>query len=272
MAMTQALDRVRRDGNTVLLSFSNGKDSIACWSVLQKAGFKVVPFYYQLPPGLEFVERSLRYYEDHFGEHIYRVTDPLLYRWIDEHKFQPPDRLPAIELLNLPDFGFPEIEAGVKHTVGLPSSAWTAIGSRWADSPMRRLSIPQIGYTESRRKFYPVADLNKEQLIKCLQRAKVKLPVDYEMFGRSFDGIDYQYIIEVKRRYPKDYAKLLEWFPLLEIEFFRAHIARKHGQDKFSAGPNYSQAAAARRASQKQAETDRVTLAGKVKGVVPPTR
>ena len=40
------------------------------------------------------------------------------------------------------------------------------------------------------------------------------LPVDYEMFGRSFDGIDYRFISPIKERFPDDYARILEWFPM----------------------------------------------------------
>ena len=41
------------------------------------------------------------------------------------------------------------------------------------------------------------------------------------MFGRSFDGIGYQYAKPLKERFPDDYRTLLKWFPLVELDLFR---------------------------------------------------
>jgi hypothetical protein len=41
------------------------------------------------------------------------------------------------------------------------------------------------------------------------------------MFGRSFDGLDLRFLVPLKKHRPKDYAKVLEWFPLADLEVFR---------------------------------------------------
>jgi hypothetical protein len=63
--------------------------------------------------------------------------------------------------------------------------------------------------------------MTKDELVVSLQEAGVCLPVDYEMFGRSFDGLDYRFLKPIRHRFPKDYAKIVEMFPLVEIESFR---------------------------------------------------
>lgn len=77
-----AIAEVRALTDVALLAFSRGKDSIATWLTLRDAGFRVVAFHMEIVPGLSFVEESLKYYEDLFGQHIYRVLHPNLYHWI----------------------------------------------------------------------------------------------------------------------------------------------------------------------------------------------
>lgn len=234
-ATDNLFDRVRKDGKRVLLAFSCGKDSLCAWVVLRDAGFEVVPAYRAWIPGLEFMEHTLRYYEDFFGTHIYRVQHPTLYVWLKTLTATPQHRKDVIELLNLPHFGFDDTNAGVKRTAGLPKDCWTAIATRRADSLMRRQAIPANGFNERAHEFFPVADYNKDDLIRCLKGAGVKLPKDYELFGRSWDGLQYRYLAQIKQHYPRDYAKILEWFPMQGMELFRAVVARRHGQDRAAA-------------------------------------
>ena len=52
------------------------------------------------------------------------------------------------------------------------------------------------------------------------------LPVDYHMFGRTFDGIDYRFLAPLKKNRPADYQKVLDWFPLAEMEVWRYERAQ----------------------------------------------
>jgi len=84
-------------GGNTLLAFSCGKDSIVAWLKLRKYFKKIVPYYMYCVPNLEFVEKSLRYYEDWFGCHIARMPHPSLYRcgislWIKHRKTCEPSR------------------------------------------------------------------------------------------------------------------------------------------------------------------------------------
>ncbi len=64
----------------------------------------------------------------------------------------------------------------------------------------------------------------KDELIALLQKHDCKLPVDYKLFGRSFDGIDYRFMVPLKEHYSDDYQKLLDFFPLAELEIMRYHL------------------------------------------------
>jgi 3'-phosphoadenosine 5'-phosphosulfate sulfotransferase (PAPS reductase)/FAD synthetase len=70
-------------------------------------------------------------------------------------------------------------------------------------------------------KYHPIWDWKKRDLIDCFNKHKIKLPIDYKLFGRSFDGLDLRFLMPLKKHLPNDYKKILEWFPLAELEIFR---------------------------------------------------
>ena len=53
----------------------------------------------------------------------------------------------------------------------------------------------------------------------CIDRHRIKLPIDYQWFGRSFDGIDMRFLGPLREHSPKDYQTLLDWFPLADLQF-----------------------------------------------------
>jgi hypothetical protein len=83
-------------------------------------------------------------------------------------------------------------------------------------------SIKTYGAINVKRKqFYPCANWNMDKLIVEIKESKIKLIKDYSVWGRSFDGVDYRFLHLVKKNYIKDYNKILEYFPLLELELLR---------------------------------------------------
>ena len=209
-----------------MLAFSCGKDAIAAWLAMRPYFDRIVPYYMYLVPGLEFVEESIRYYEKFFGEKIIRVPHPSLYRWINNGIFQPPERTRLIEKLDLPSPDYSDIQQAIRDSLGIGTDAYVATGVRAADSPQRRMALTRYGsVNHGKRQFWPVWDWNKERLLREIETAGVQLPVDYRWFGRSFDGIDYRFLAPLKEHAPRDYAKILKWFPLADIEIARRQYA-----------------------------------------------
>lgn len=221
MDSSQVIEEMRRRTDTVLLSMSCGKDAVAAWLSIH-GKFRVIPFYLYLVPDLEFVERGIRYYENFFGARIIRVPHPSLYRMLNEGVFQPPDRMAWIERCQLPDFDYEDVENGLREDYKLGPEVYTASGVRAADSPDRLTAFRRWGpIVDSRKKFYPIWDWKKDQLIREIERAGVKLTEDYQVFGRSFDGLDYRFLEPIRRTWPRDYERILEWFPLADLEIQR---------------------------------------------------
>lgn len=210
-----------------LLSFSCGKDSWAAW-LSARDSFDFQPYYLYLVPGLEFVDEYLGYAERVLGKRVVRLPHPSFYRMVNKAIFQAPERLRIIHAANLGEPDYDDMRDAVIEDCALPDNCWVASGVRAADSPMRRAAlIKNGGINANRRQFYPCWDWNKATLIEQLQAAGIKLPVDYKIFGRSFDGIDLRFLIKLRDVFPRDYKTVLDWFPLADMEIARYEFNRR---------------------------------------------
>lgn len=217
-------EQMAQECDTAILAFSCGKDSIAAWLQMRKYFKRIVPYYCYLVPELEFVEKSLKYYEDFFECHIYRLPHASLYRLLRNLVFQPPQNVSKIADAPLVDDNYDDTMIGeiIRARANLPYDAYVGNGVRMADSPMRRLGIKNHGaVNHSQGKFYPIYDWKKADIIAALDEANVKLPIDYKLFGRTFDGIDYRFLKPIKDNFPRDYERIITWYPLAELELFR---------------------------------------------------
>lgn len=216
-----------KSGSTVILSFSCGKDAIAAWLALRPHFERVIPFYLYLVPGLEFIEEGLSYFERFFGTKILRYPQPNLYRMLKDKVFQTPERAVVLRENDLTPLTYDEIEGTVRAKNAVPK-AFMATGVRAADSPVRRSSITKHGaLNPTRRTFFPVFDWNIKEVHSAIHNSKIRLPVDYRMFGRTFDGIDERFLWPVKKYYPRDYARILEVFPLAELMLHRREFQER---------------------------------------------
>jgi len=104
----------------------------------------------------------------------------------------------------------------------LPKDIWTAVGIRAFDSVNRYGSIRMYGaHNETLRTFYPIYDYKIDDLVSLLRTGNVRLPADYKVWGKSFDGLDYRFIAGVKKHYPADYQKIRNFFPIIDVEILR---------------------------------------------------
>lgn len=218
---------IRSQTDTILLAFSCGKDSIAAWLECRKHFPRIVPYYMYLIPGLEFVERSLTYYEEWFGCRIMRYPHPTLYHWLSQGTFQAPERIPVIRRFGLPTPDYSDLQQIMRDYLALGPTCYTASGVRAVDSPQRMMALRKYGpISESKKQFFPVWDWNKARLLSEITSAGINLPVDYRIFGRSFDGLDYRFLAPIKQHFPADYARIIDWFPLAQLELHRRAYAQ----------------------------------------------
>lgn len=222
LAGVELMETVRRlRGDKLLLSFSTGKDSLASWLYLRDH-FEIIPYYLFWVPGLSWVDEALAYYEEWFGQHIIRMPHPIFYKYLNMYAYQTPERVATLMALDLPDFSYADIENILAQWAGL-DEPFAAVGMRAADNIDRRNMILQKGAIgmKRRRYYYPIWDWNIEQVAGIILEHDVKLPKDYEYWGRTIAAFDYQYIKPIATHFPEDFERIKQWFPLIDLELMR---------------------------------------------------
>lgn len=217
--MQQMADKT---GGTTLLAFSTGKDALASWVELRKYFHTIVPVYYYLVPGLSFIERSLNYYEDFFQTKIIRLPNPHIHRMLNNAVYQTKISWNVVRSFAFPQVKREQLCEWVKTDFNIDSKAYTAIGNRMYDNLQRYRSINKFGAVNDKIKtFFPIYDYKIADVVKSIKEANIKLPVDYTVFGKTFDGLDYRFIKPIKEHWPNDYEKIKSFFPLIDSEIMR---------------------------------------------------
>jgi hypothetical protein len=207
----------------ILLAFSCGKDSIAAWLALRERGFDVVPYHLSLVPGLEFVEGGIRYFEKWFGVPVKRLLHPSFSRQLRDYNFQPPRRTLSIYDMQLPNVEYSDVYEHLRREFG--RSLPIATGVRAADSPLRRSAIKRTGaWNPTQGTACVCFDWSTKEVYQKIADDGIMLPVDYELFGRSFDGLDWRFLAPLRDRFPRDYQRILDWFPLADLELCRREL------------------------------------------------
>ncbi len=209
--------------NRCLLAFSAGKDGIGLAVHLLRHFAEVVPYYYYLVPDLPMDLEVLDYYERHlFKRPIIRLPSPALIAWLRNFVWQTPRTATVIHAAQLPDLSGEQLIAMVRAREGLHPDCYVADGSRAGENAKRALTIRLTGPVRHNRKvWWPIWDWTKDDVLDAIEGAGLALPPVYDWQASSICGLDYQQMVLLKRHRPKDFAKVLETFPLLEAEFWR---------------------------------------------------
>lgn len=217
----------------IIMAFSTGKDSVAALCQLLDHGFEIFPYYQQMiPGGLPFVNKTIEFYEEFFGIKIHQILHPNAWRWMFALTSQPPWRRDAISSLDLPAYDYAGIQEGMRRSCPGCEDTWAAVGTRIVDSPIRRMNLTHRVVNQRNRSFFPIFDFRKVDIISKLKKWKCPVSIDYEVFGRSWDGIDHRYYEPLTRHFPESAELVRFWYPMQDIELYRAEVARRHGQAK----------------------------------------
>lgn len=218
-----------KDQETVTLGFSTGKDSVCCATILKKLKVKFIPFYFYQCPDLTFVNQTIKMYEEIFEVHIIQLPHPMLYDRLRHQDFQTPAMIEYLQEYEIPKLTFEDLIYTYLESKNDYKLYYDVVGLRAAESFNRRKIFEKEGYfNHKKRKIFPIADWKKHDVIDYLNYNKIPLSNDYKIWDRSFDGLKYQFTIGLKKYYPEDYEKLLEYYPLLDLELFRYETNRKY--------------------------------------------
>ena len=210
MTGEEVIRYVRERTDTVVLSFSGGKDAVAMWLRVRGKFPRIVPIYFYALPGLSFVERALTYYEDYFGERIVRLPQPGLYQTLEVGTFQSPAQRLVTARCGIESFTRADAMRAALEDRGIDAdSSWTLVGIRAADSLQRRQAMLTTGGVNARRRIaYPVWDWRKDDLLRVFRESGVQLAPDYRVWGQTFDGIDERFMGGLREHYPEDHERV----------------------------------------------------------------
>lgn len=236
-------EQIRRDlaeqEVPLMLSFSRGKDALAAWLAMLDSGIKpqnIHPIYYELVPGLKFTTESVAYYEDIFKTKVTTYPHPAMYRMWNAGVYQPIDRTWIIEASKMPEPSFEDMQQMYRYDHKLPDDTLICTGVRAADSIARRTFIKKTGpLTTAKKRLAIIWDWTRGECYDRIAAEGIDLPPDYEWFlrpsprtgklvknsGRTFDGLAAQFLVPLREHAPKDFATILEWFPLVELDLIR---------------------------------------------------
>ena len=213
-----------KDANikNVSIGFSTGKDSLVGYDILKKAGFNVIPIFYYIVPDLNFVEDNIRLYERYYNMHIIRLPHPILFDYCKKGCWQDPFKYVQLKsYFKSPHKDFDEIRSNFFKAEGIDCE-WNAVCMKMADSLNRRLYLRDRDDIDLVKKYvYITKYFTTRQIWAYINEKKLPISSDYEKFGVSFDGLTYHFSIAIKRYYPKDWEKIKEMFPLIELEILR---------------------------------------------------
>lgn len=205
-----------------VLSFSMGKDSIASYIQMRKYFDKVYPVFLYMVPGLEFQQEQIAYYEKQIGERIQQFPNPGFYKQLNCFMYQSLENLDVIWDADLYEAEYDDIFALAKMDLNISQDTYTGVGNRMSDSLNRRTSIIKYGpFNLKRKQFFPVFDWTTSEVVEAIRESGIRLPIDYKIWGRSFDGFDFRFLDGLKTHFPNDFRKVQEVFPLVDLELIR---------------------------------------------------
>lgn len=192
--------------STVVL-FSGGKDSAVALDLCFKYFKKVVPVFMFIVKDLEFQEITLRWYEDRYNIEILRVPHFMLSDFLRYGSFRIMDLdVPVIKTIDLYNY--------IREVTGV---YWISGGERIADSIFRRAMIKKSSSIDKERgKFYPLAYWNKAQVMSYVKHKKLPLSLESRALGFSFRSLYGDELKTIKGKFPNDFEKIKNDFPLVE--------------------------------------------------------
>lgn len=203
------LEQHAEENEAILIGFSGGKDSLVVLDLCVKVFKRVVCFYMYIVPGLQVVERQLKWAEDRYGVPILQYPHWLLSRFFKQGVYCDP----SYRFNKVPELRMRDIFALVRNDTGI----WLiALGWKKTDTLWRRRNMAH----ESPGVIHPIRDWNKYEVLAYCKMNNIQLP---DAAKGRVSGIDLseKTLLWLHERHPEDFKKLLKVFPYAEVPIYR---------------------------------------------------
>lgn len=217
------LNPVLPDTDSLLVGYSGGRDSLAVTDLCCKSGKRVVLFFMEFLPGMDYTA-----YWCGLAESRWKVEVRRYQHWGVSIAFRTGTFLPFP--INVPRIKLADIERAVRADTGIE---WIAYGYKSIDSLQRRAWMNKWsrGLNPDKKILAPLKDWNGTDVQAYLQRRRIPAPDQ----GKRVSGIDLTpgCMEFFRREWPADYQRILRAFPLAGRQADRAAeipVRRKAGR------------------------------------------
>ena len=223
----KVLNEAREKSESIIVSFSGGKDSSAT-ALLCMRTFKVVKFAFMyFIPGLEVVEELIARWQKQWGVEIMQVPHWALSRKLrnDVYTFPPgyviDEEFPGGILVEATDIAEHSLDDTYDLLIADTGIPLIATGAKKSDSMWRRRMMGTWGNQE--RLIYPLRNWNKLDVLHFLKANRVPLP---DSSGKNANGIDLSTpsVLWLYDNHRADYEKVRAVFPLVDAVIWRRNF------------------------------------------------
>ncbi|TXJ31168.1 hypothetical protein [Brachyspira aalborgi] len=212
---------------TNILHFSTGADSVASFLKLRENGIEPILIYKYFIPHLKMVDNYIDYFQNKFNVRIYQLSHRMWGEMIGNLQFQKP----MVEKKGNKLFNNYYIQ--LAHAFGKDLSAFDMFldnifgknaiyhyGLRYTDGINRFRHLRKAGVMFN-NKFYPIASFKISDIQAILKKHNCKLPIEYGLWGISFESPRAWNIGLIKEHCKETYKQILGHFPLIDYEMYR---------------------------------------------------
>jgi phosphoadenosine phosphosulfate reductase len=204
----QLLQQARQRSDSVLVSYSGGKDAMVTLDLCVRVFRKVEGFFMYLVPGLEVIETALAEAEVRYGIKIrqyphFGLRDALIYGLYCPNSYKHDD-LPSWKLKDI--YRLARADSGIDVI---------ATGMKRSDSLERRLNIGK-----TLKDLYPLAGWSKADVLAYLKIRGLALP---DSAGGRSNAVDLstKNLLWLHDSHPADFAKIETVFPYVRAAVYR---------------------------------------------------
>lgn len=214
-------DAVKRQAlltDSVIVSYSGGKDSAVTLDLCSRYFKTVHVFFMHQVPDLSFQEAVLKWAEKKYSVEIYKIPHWELSYFYQRGIYVKPDA--SVKTVDIKDI--------YNHVRGAFDCHWISAGERCKDSMVRNAMIKKSGSIDVKRgRFFPLAYWSKDHVVRYIEQHQLKVSPESKILGHSFRSLDAKDLLAIKQHYPADFAKVVQAFPQCEVAIAREQMYGK---------------------------------------------
>lgn len=202
----------------LVLSFSTGADSLACYLRLREWGIKPAALVYNYYlPGLAMVETYIKWFEREYNETVIRTPGHLGVEDLGNGLFQRPG-VGAKMHKSFP-ISCDKVLVNASVLSCFDRDPHMVIGLRYTDGYFRYKAITEKGSVRGGKfkQWNPCASFTLSDTEKIIREHSSRLPYEYRFVGRSFESPRCTVANQMRTNAPKTWGQILDVFPLARL-------------------------------------------------------